>query len=213
MYFPLVGALVGAWGGAVYWLASAVWPASVAVVLSIIATVVLTGAFHEDGLADAADGFGGGWDRERILAIMRDSRIGAYGAIALVLVLLAKVAALSALPRADVVRALVAAHTLARWSSVPLLWRLPYARETSGAAAPFVGGVTVLRFVVATALALVVVVLILGVHALVPVAVALGLTVASGWYYRRRIGGITGDCLGATNQCIELATYLMFVAV
>ena len=208
IYFPLVGALVGAWGGVVYWLASAIWPASVAVVLSIAATVAVTGALHEDGLADAVDGFGGGWDRERILAIMRDSRIGAYGALAVVLVVLAKVAALSALPRLDVVRALIAAHTLARWSSLPLFWRLPYAREAGGTAAPFIGAVTIPRLLVGTALALAVVVPVLGMHALWPAAAALGLTLASGWYYARRIGGITGDCLGATNQLVEVATYL-----
>jgi adenosylcobinamide-GDP ribazoletransferase len=97
-YFPLVGAVVAAIAAGVYALAALVLPAPVAVLLSTAAGIYATGAFHEDGFADMCDGFGGGQTRERVLEIMKDSRIGAYGAIGIILLLAVKCAALSALP-------------------------------------------------------------------------------------------------------------------
>jgi adenosylcobinamide-GDP ribazoletransferase len=212
VYFPLVGALVGAIGAGVYWLASALWPASIAVVLAMAATVLVTGAFHEDALADFADGFGGGWSREQVLAIMKDSRIGSYGAIALVLVVLAKFAALTALSRWDVVRALIAAHTVGRWAALPLIGSLPYVRAEGGTGTPFDGSVTPLRLALGTAFTIAVLAATVRLRA-IPVVIAAALvTAAAGWYVRRRIGGITGDCLGATTQGVELVTYLVLAA-
>ena len=99
-YFPAVGLLVGGIGALVYWLALHLWPQPVAVLLSMAATIYATGAFHEDGLSDTADGLGGGWDKARILAIMKDSRVGSYGVVALVLALLGKFALLSGIDAA-----------------------------------------------------------------------------------------------------------------
>ena len=86
-YFPLVGVIVGGIGGLTFWLAQLIWPPSIAVLLSMLATIAVTGAFHEDGLADSCDGFGGGWGKEQVLAIMKDSRLGTFGAIGLGLIL------------------------------------------------------------------------------------------------------------------------------
>lgn len=214
-YFPLVGAVVGAWGGAIYWVATTLWPGSVAIVLSTIGTVWLTGALHEDGLADTADGFGSGWgDRDRVLAIMKDSRIGTYGAIALILAVAGKLTTLLGLASPEaVIRALIAGHTLARWSSLPLLWRGHYLRDARGTGAAFARSVPFARLVEATLITIVIVRLSLGtavgIFAAIP---AIVVTAAAGWYFHHRIGGITGDCLGATNQCVELATYLALLA-
>jgi adenosylcobinamide-GDP ribazoletransferase len=175
------------------------------VLLSLAATVLVTGALHEDGLADAADGFGGGATPERVLDIMKDSRIGSYGAVALILVMMTKVAALASLTRADTVVALIAAHTLSRWSSVPLLQRYAYL-GSKGAA--FGGTVTIARTVVATVLGVAICVAVLRWRAAVAMPVALAVTAAAGGYFRRRLGGVTGDCLGATNQLVEIAVYL-----
>jgi len=208
-YFPIVGAIVGALGAGVFWLATMLWPTPVAVILGVSATVLVTGALHEDALADFADGFGGGWSRDQVLAIMKDSRIGSYGVVALTLVLLAKLSALAALTRLDVVRALIAAHTIGRWATLPLLAWLPYVRPN----APITpGGVTPLRLTVGTALMLAIVAATLGVRAIPVVIVAAIITALGAWYFRRRIGGVTGDCLGATTQCVELATYLVLAA-
>jgi adenosylcobinamide-GDP ribazoletransferase len=212
VYFPLVGALVGAIGAGVYWLAGMLWPAPVDLVLAVAATVVVTGALHEDALADFADGFGGGRSREQVLAIMKDSRIGAYGAVALLLVILAKLSALNALSRPDVVRALIAAHTVGRWAALPLMAWLPYVRSEGGTGTPFAGGVTPPRLALGTALMAAILAATLGVRAIAVVVAATIVTTGVGWYVRRRIGGITGDCLGAATQCAELATYLVLAA-
>lgn len=212
-YFPVVGLAVGAGAGALYAGAALLWPPPVAAVLATAWTVWLTGAFHEDALADSLDGFGGGWDRAHILGIMKDSRIGAYGAVGLVLAVTVKIAALVAVAAGGpgaVVRALVAAHVLARWSSLPLIWRYRYVRpeDSEARSKPFASSVTSLRLAVGSGLMLLLVGLALGRRAPVVLAAACIVTLAAGRYFRRRLGGITGDCLGAANQFVELAVYL-----
>ncbi|HTE44777.1 MAG TPA: adenosylcobinamide-GDP ribazoletransferase [Gemmatimonadaceae bacterium] len=227
-YFPLVGTVVGAIGGFVFAVSVLVWPVPLAVMLSVAATVLTTGAFHEDALADALDGFGGGWNRQQILAIMKDSRVGSYALVGVALVLGAKLVALTTIGTAQLdanlvadphhgigafMRALVAAHVLARWSSVPLIWRYPYVRpegdgERPSAGRPFAAGVTSAYVVAASILSLTIVALALGLRGLLVVGVALAVTGLSGWFFDRRLGGITGDALGAANQFVELAVYL-----
>lgn len=210
VWFPLIGALVGAWGGAFYLAGRTGWVAPVvAVLLSTAATVWLTGAFHEDALADACDGFGGGWQKDDILRIMKDSRVGSYGVVGLVLVMALKIAALSALSPGDALRALVAAHALGRWSSLPLIWRYEYVRETSATGKPFAASVTPARLAIGTGMAALIVVAALGTGAIAAVLAVLAVTWIAGRYFRRWIGGITGDCLGAANQVAELSVYLV----
>lgn len=218
-WFPVVGVIVGCAGAAVLALALLAWPPTVAAVLSTAVTVWLTGAFHEDALADACDGFGGGWEAAQVLAIMKDSRIGAYGVVGLALALLLKVAALSTLagtaaPMAA--RALIVAHVLGRWSSLPLIWGLPYVRDDGGKSRPFAASVTTSRLIVGSACALVVAagaLAPLGARVVVAVLVAAAAVTAIGArYFRRRLGGMTGDCLGAANQLVEVVTYLMLAA-
>ena len=122
-YFPLIGWLVGGVCALVYTLAAGIWPAAVAVVLSIVAGVLLTGALHEDGLADSCDGFGGGWNRDQVLGIMKDPRIGNYAALGLILVLLLKAVTLTQLAAHGnelVVVALLLAHSASRLLVLPL---------------------------------------------------------------------------------------------
>lgn len=170
--------------------------------------MLVTGALHEDGLADAADGFGGGRSPERIIEIMHDSRIGSYGAVALILVIITKLAALASLSRTDAALALVAGHTMARWSSVALL-RYPYV-GAKGAA--FADAATTPRLVIATVLAIALSAGALQRVALIAIPVAIAVTVVAGVYFRRRLGGVTGDCLGAANQLVEVAVYLALSA-
>lgn len=226
-YFPLVGAFVGAWGAGVLWLTLLVWPPPVAAVLSIAATVWLTGGFHEDGLADTCDALGGAVSRERALAIMKDSRIGSYGALALILVLGLKVMIISALSLTPItaMAALVWSHTASRAASVALMHALPYAGDIEHAKArPLAIGIHMREPCVAFGLVL-----------LASAAIVVTVAPAAGWvvplamsaaffasvammlwcvrWLQRRLGGYTGDTLGATQQLVEAAGLLAWLAV
>ncbi len=217
-WHPGVGLVVGAATAAVYLAASLLWPPAIAAIAATGAGIALTGAFHEDGLADACDGLGGGATRERALEIMRDSRIGSYGALGLGLVLGAKVAALAAIGAASpaaAALALVAGHAAARASSVLVIATAAYVRD-HGTGKPVSEGIGAggLGFALATGgagLAL------LGL-AVPAAAVAGGLVglvlghVAMRQWYARRLGGYTGDCLGATQQTSEVGLYLGLLA-
>ncbi|MBP0596870.1 adenosylcobinamide-GDP ribazoletransferase [Herbaspirillum sp. LeCh32-8] len=212
-YFPLVGWVV-AWAAAlVYVLAAQLWPQPVAVLLSTIAGIWLTGAFHEDGFADVCDGLGGGLTRERALEIMRDSRVGAYGVIGIALLLATKVAALNALLPFQLLAALGIAHPLSRWLATCLIWRLDYVRE-EGKAKPLAQHMGGGEFLLATCFAVVPVigVICLGMMSWQRVVAGLVLAaIAAAWLARRfvrRLGGYTGDCLGAVQQLSETAFYL-----
>lgn len=217
-WFPTVGVLVGAIGGLALVLGDLLWSPFVAVVLSTIVTVRVTGAFHEDALADALDGFGGGLSHDATLRIMRDSRVGAYALIGVVLVVGLKLTLLYTLAADDIwraVRALIAAHVLGRWSSLPLIHWLPYVRD-DGTGKPFAAAVTAPRLLGAslfTVVTLAVALWPLGIGRIGAVLiVALLVTWMAALYFRRHLGGMTGDCLGAANQIVEVATYLAVAA-
>jgi len=212
-YFPLVGWVV-AWACAlVYLLAVQFWPQMVAVLLSTAAGIWLTGAFHEDGFADVCDGLGGAVSRERALEIMRDSRLGTYGVIGIVALLLAKLAALQALLPLQVLAVLGMAHPLSRWLATCLIWRMEYVRE-EGKVKPLAQQMGHGEFVVATFFAVlpVIGVIALGMMSWQRIAAgALLAALATLWLasrFRRRLGGYTGDCLGAVQQLSETAFYL-----
>lgn len=214
-WFPFVGLLVGLVGAGVLWAGAHAWSPFVAAALSTVATVWLTGAFHEDALADTLDGFGGGWGREQILTIMKDSRVGSYALAGVTLALLTKVGALTLLTEGDVAvaaRALVAAHVLGRWSGLPLIHRLPYVSGDGARNRPFAASVTTPRLLVGSLLALGLVAAALLPLGAAPLAgallVALAVTALAGRWFQRVLGGVTGDCLGAANQLVELAVYL-----
>ncbi|MDZ7829590.1 MAG: adenosylcobinamide-GDP ribazoletransferase [Halofilum sp. (in: g-proteobacteria)] len=211
-WFPVVGLLVGLVGAAVWWLADAYLGRVIAAIAAVAATALVTGAFHEDGLADTFDGLGGSPDRERALAIMKDSRVGTYGALVLLLVLLGRIVALAEL-HVLAPAALMGAHVLARWSSLPLIRALPYARTDGGTGKPFAGGVTETGLLVATTFTALVTLALWGLEAVVVwIAVVLVSLLLAGWF-RRRLGGITGDTLGAVNQLTELVALLALVAL
>jgi adenosylcobinamide-GDP ribazoletransferase len=211
-YFPMVGIMVGAAAAAVFLVAQYVFPLPICVFLAIVFATFITNGFHEDGLADTFDGFGGGWTKDRVLEIMRDSRIGAYGSLALIFLVLGKYNFLSSLPPRQIWRWLIVAHTASRWTILPLSASLPYARADGqgklvakqiGVSAILIGSVTLLITLLllpwrAAAAAFVVTVLV---------------TVLCGVYYRRRLNGVTGDCLGATNQLTEVLLYLTAVVL
>jgi adenosylcobinamide-GDP ribazoletransferase len=208
VFFPLVGLLVGAGAVGLNHLLSRFVSRGVMVVIILAFLVVVTGGFHEDALADAADGFGGGWSKDQILSIMRDSRVGSFGALAITLALLARFVFLSDLPPQRLDGYLVAGQVASRWTALPLAYFLPPAREQGGQGAHVAGKVTLFTLIVGTVITLAIVGFALKLHSLWAMAAAVVVTGLSGLYYRRSIGGVTGDCLGATNQLVEVAAYL-----
>jgi adenosylcobinamide-GDP ribazoletransferase len=211
--FPLVGLLVGAIGAAAYRVATALGvPVPAAALLAVLATVLATGALHEDGLADTADGFGGGRDREAKLAIMRDSRTGAFGALALIFSIGLRAAALAAIARPNAVaEALIAAHAGSRALLPALMNATATARSDGlGATAGRPDESTVLW---ALALGLIVTVVALGFASGIIAAVVTALAVAGlGRLAWRQIGGYTGDVLGAAQQVGEITMLLAAAA-
>ena len=215
-YYPLVGALVGAFAAGVFWIAHLVFPTPLAVVLSTAATLLATGALHEDGFADTCDGLGGGATRERALAIMRDSRIGTYGAAGLGLLLAAKVLALAAMPADAIPWLLVSGHAASRASVVLAVAMGPGAREDGlgarlAGSTPPAGSIAFALLTAAAALSS-----LFAVAA--PAVVLAGLAGLAGGHlvirraYERKLGGYTGDCLGAVQQMSELGMYLGVLA-
>jgi adenosylcobinamide-GDP ribazoletransferase len=212
-FFPAVGLLLGLGSALLHFLLMPHLPLMVVALLVVIYLVVITGCFHEDGLADAADGFGGGWERERVLAIMRDSRIGSYGATALIFSVLARILLIASLPATRAGAYLIVAPVLSRWTTLPLSFYLPSAREhnddqVDGQGARIARLTTRGSLIVGSLFTALVVFGLLRLHGVAPVLVSAGVTLLTGLYYNRRIGGITGDCFGATNQLAEIAVYL-----
>jgi adenosylcobinamide-GDP ribazoletransferase len=190
-----------------------VFPPGIAAGLALAAGVLATGAMHEDGFADACDGFGGGNSRQRILEIMQDSRIGAFGAIGIVLALGLKWQALASMLAVYVPAALIACHSISRGMAATLMASLDYARREgpakSRALAVRLGGVR-LAFVVVTAVVPIVLLPLRAWWVLGALAIARWAAVR---YFRNRIGGYTGDCLGAAQQVAELLCLLVFLGV
>ncbi len=208
-YFPLVGVVVGLIAAAVYLLAAAVLPESIAIVLSMAVTLLATGAFHEDGFADTCDGFGGGWDKAQVLTIMKDSRIGAYGAIGIVMMLLGKFLALREIGGDRVAVALIVAHPLSRLASTTLIHALDYVRDDADARAkPLAHRLGRGELIFATALGLAPMLLLTPLEGVCAGALVVATTFAFARYSVRRIGGYTGDCLGACQQLAEIGAYL-----
>ncbi len=216
-YLPAVGVVVGAAAAAVLWLAAHLLPVSIAVILSVAASIMLTGAFHEDGLSDFADGLAGA-TKERALAIMKDSRVGVYGVIALALALLLKYEALVELAGKHTAGyaafALMAGHVISRVLAVSIMLTLPYARtDASSKAGPAIREFGFRSAIIALPVAILVLAMAFAAgvqfHSLLAaLAVGLMVRVLLAWQFEKRLGGYTGDCLGAVQQLSELGFYL-----
>ena len=212
-YFPAVGLLVGGIGALVFLGALQLWPQPVAVLLSMAVTIYATGAFHEDGLSDTVDGLGGGWEKLRILEIMKDSRVGSYGVVAMVLTLLGKFTLLSALDAALVPYALLAGHTLSRFCSTMLLATMDYVREDLlSKAKPLATRLSGGEMLLAAGFVLAALALLPPQQAAAGCVLAALATLWLAAKFKRWLGGYTGDCLGAAQQVSEIAFYLGLLA-
>jgi len=212
-WFPLVGGVVGLLTAGAFFLGCRVWSPSLAAVVAISFGLLVTGGFHEDGLTDATDGLGGGWTRERVLEIMKDSRVGAYGSMALWCLLALRWAALVDLGARMALLVLPLVYIWGRWSVSLVLWLLPpigqgLAKEVHGQATwkPLIHASVLLALANAAAWKL-------GVPHLGRLALtALVVTLAWVGYLRHRLGGHSGDLLGACTQIVESTLLLAMLA-
>ena len=205
-YYPLVGQVVGALSGLVLMFTARAWGGAVPAVLAVTMGILVTGAFHEDGLADSADGLGGGRDKTQRLAIMKDSRIGTYGALALLLAVALKVAALSQVSTALL---LIAGHGAARGAAVIAMAALPYAGDPDAAKyKPVPQGVGIGSVIIAGLFAAWPFVAFPMPHMIPALACGAVLALIMTLAARRLIGGVTGDVLGAIEQMFEIGFFL-----
>ncbi|KXX66753.1 adenosylcobinamide-GDP ribazoletransferase [Flammeovirga sp. SJP92] len=222
-YFPLIGWIVGGISFVAFWASSLLFDTTISVVFSLLIGVLTTGGFHEDGLSDVADGFGGGWTKERILVIMKDSRVGAFGVLATILLLLMKYAGLTQLltkasSSGMIVLALlfVAYHSVSRLAAISICFISEYAREdATSKVKPIAKKHSAVEIIGAFVFGLLPLVVLSTYNyyfliTIVPVAL---LTVLSKRYFEKWLGGYTGDCLGAVQQIAECICILSFIAL
>lgn len=214
-YFPLVGLIVGAIAAIVFGLSQWLFVPFIAILLSMASTVWATGAFHEDGFADVCDGFGGGWTKTQTLTIMKDSRIGTYGSVGLGLLMSLKFFALTTIHLHALPFVLIAGHGVSRFVAVTLIYTHEYAQEDAQSKVkPLANRMSRFELIIAAAC---------GLAPLLGLGLGMGLwrgvllvpvLFAVRWWlartYVKRLGGYTGDCLGATQQFVEVVFYLGF---
>ena len=219
-YFPLIGLMTGALASLVILAGSIVLPLSVSVALSMAATILFTGAFHEDGFADCCDGFGGGWDKTQILTIMKDSRVGAYATIGMIMLLGLKFTSLFEIGLSSVVLlalVLLNGHTLSRLGASVAIERLDYVQDIDKSKIkPInIAPLSPQDWVVSCLFAMPALIWLL-LHQPATI-IALPVLAGAWWlmcqYFERKIGGYTGDCLGAMQQVLELLFYIAVLSL
>lgn len=224
-YLPVVGWIIGLVTAGVFIAATYLFGEAVAILLAMVASILLTGAFHEDGFADVCDGFGGGWAKEKILTIMKDSRLGTYGVVGLILLMGLKFAALMQLFTETFIAAnvitivglFIVAHSVSRFAAITLVFNHSYARIEESKASGAVAKGSVINLVIAgvfTLIPLVGLTVYLAQPALLLLVIPVLLfSFYLGAYFKKWIGGYTGDCLGAVQQLTEVTVYLSYILI
>lgn len=215
-YFSLVGILVGAIAALIYYLATFIFTIEIAIILSMIASVLTTGAFHEDGLADSCDGFGGGWTKEKILIIMKDSRLGTFGVIGLFSILILKFSAIQALSLSaiDIPLLIISGHAISRFIATILLYTHPYVRDIdSSKIKPTTTQMSPKSLVISFAFGILPLFFFKNYWVFlcfIPLLIAYWYL---GRFFKKWIGGQTGDCAGALQQVAEVVFYLFILVL
>jgi adenosylcobinamide-GDP ribazoletransferase len=225
-YFPLIGWIVGGISFLAFYGASFLVSASAAIIIGMIAEILTTGAFHEDGFADVCDGFGGGWTKEKILLIMKDSAIGAYGAIGVVLLFLLKFQLLSELVTIKIITSqqsvvtilllFIAGHSISRLAAISIVFTHEYSREDATSKSKPIAKNFTWKEVLGSFFFGLLPLLVLSYfqYQLLLVIIPVFLTrYFLARYFQKWIDGYTGDCLGATQQVCEVIFYLSVIAI
>lgn len=216
-YFPLIGWIVGLAAAFVIFSFHYIFPNPISIILSLATSILITGAFHEDGFADVCDGFGGGWTKEKILDIMKDSRVGAYGVIGLAILFSLKIFTLIELMNLNMwycLKAIVLAHVISRFSAVTLIFTHEYSREDqTSKIKPIAKKLTLKNFLISSIWLLPALFLFQNWWILLIVIPVYLMKIYLAKYFSKWIGGYTGDCLGATQQITEIIALLFCLAL
>ena len=213
-YFPLIGWIVGGATALTFLGFDIIFGKQLAVAFSMIAGILITGAFHEDGFADVCDGFGGGWSKEQILGIMKDSRIGTFGTVGLIFILGLKFLLLNQFTDNEILYILPVAHSMSRLAPTWVIYRWEYARDDAGSKTKPIGKkISTFEFLVASIFGCAPLLLFWRLEyflLLLPLPVINGLLMR---FFKKWIGGYTGDCLGTIQQITEIAVYLSIIVL
>jgi adenosylcobinamide-GDP ribazoletransferase len=212
-YFSWVGIIVGGFSACIFWLASYIFSTNLAIAFSMLASILLTGAFHEDGFADSCDAFGGGWNKEKILTIMKDSRLGTYGVIGLIgiitikFLLLQSIQSLIHLP--FFIASIIAAHSISRCMAVFTMQQLTYVQDIdSSKSKPLANRKLSWNEMFIALIGAFIPCVFLPTIFLLSIPLMIVVQYLAGFYFKKWIGGYTGDCLGATQQICEITFYI-----
>ena len=215
-YFSLVGVLVGSIAALIYFLATFIFTVEIAIILSMIASVWTTGAFHEDGFADSCDGFGGGWTKEKILIIMKDSRLGTFGVIGLFSILILKFSAIQALSLSaiNIPLLIISGHAISRFIATILLYTHPYVRDIdSSKIKPTTTQMSPKSLVISFAFGILPLFFFKNYWVFLSLLPLLITYWYLGRFFKKWIGGQTGDCAGALQQVAEVVFYLFILVL
>jgi adenosylcobinamide-GDP ribazoletransferase len=217
-YFPLIGWIVGAISAIIFWLSSFIFSIEISVVLSTIASVLTTGAFHEDGFTDVCDSFGGGWGKEQILTIMKDSRIGAYGVIGVFFLLLLKFYLLVEIAQISswlIIIVLINAHATSRFIASTLVHTHHYVQDLDISKTKPIANTRLSVYEILFSFVFVLLPFLLFKNYLILIVLPICYLskMYLGYYFKKHIGGYTGDCLGTAQQVSEVVFYLTIIGL
>ena len=216
-YFPLIGWIVGGSSALMIYVLHFVFPVPICIIFSLATSILMTGAFHEDGFADVCDGFGGGWTKEKILDIMKDSRVGAYGVVGLIVLFTLKIFILIELMNFDVLfclKATILAHVISRFSAVTMIFTHEYAREdATSKIKPIAKKLNTTNLLISAVWLIPAFLLFQNYWFLLVIIPVYLMKMYLANYFTKWVGGYTGDCLGATQQVTEVITLLFCLGI
>lgn len=213
-YLPLIGIIVGFIGAITFYGFNFLFSKEISLLLSIASTIYATGGFHEDGFADVCDGFGGGWTKEKILSIMKDSRLGTYGSLGLFLIIALKFSALREMNSEQIIISIIAGHSLSRFIATTLLFTHPYVRDESTSKVKSNNTkMKISQLIIAAIIGIAPLLLFQNIWVFLILIPAYISKVFLGIKFTKWIGGQTGDCAGAVQQLSEVVIYLSLVTL
>lgn len=213
-YFSLVGIVVGSISALVFYGSSFIFSSDISIIISMLASIYVTGAFHEDGFADVCDGFGGGWTKEKILTIMKDSRLGTFGVVGLIGILSLKFLSLQQLLNQQIILIIISGHSISRFIATILLYTHEYVRDIdSSKIKPTTTQMTTKSLIISAFFGVLPLVFFKKIELFLVLIPLLFIYWYSGKFFKKWIGGQTGDCAGALQQMAEIVFYLSLISI